>query len=99
MYQAKRTDYNQAAIVAALRKAGCTVTSLHEVGRGCPDIVVGYQGRNYLLEIKNPQTKGKLNDLQIQWHSRWRGQVATVWTVEDAFRVVGVGIQLSLNVA
>lgn len=95
-YQPKRTDKNQAEIVKALRKAGCTVTSLHEVGRGCPDIVVGYQGKNFLLEIKNPATYGKLTQWQEKWHSGWRGQVAVVRSPKDALAVVLGHFQPSL---
>ncbi|MCH2247846.1 MAG: hypothetical protein MK111_24995 [Crocosphaera sp.] len=95
-YQPKRTDKNQAEIVKALRAAGCTVTSLHEVGRGCPDIVVGYRGANFLIEIKNPKTYGKLNETQVKWHSRWCGQVAVVRSIQQALRVVGVPQQLGL---
>ncbi len=95
-YQPKRTDKNQAEIVQALRAAGCTVTSLHEVGRGCPDIVVGYEGVNFLLEIKNPKTYGKLNETQVKWHGKWRGQVAVVKSPGEALRVVGAPVQLNL---
>lgn len=95
-YQPKRTDKNQAEIVKALRKAGVTVTSLHEVGHGCPDLVCGYQGQNYLLEIKNPKTYGKLTPYQVKWHERWKGQVKVVYTIEEALRALGIGIQLSL---
>lgn len=44
---AKRTDGNQAEIVRALRSAGATVQTLHTVGKGCPDLVVGFRGNNY----------------------------------------------------
>ena len=53
MRRAAKVDDNQAEIVATLRYVGCSVTSLASIGRGCPDIVVGYNGVNYLLEIKD----------------------------------------------
>ena len=83
----KRVDANQPEIVAALRKAGCSVQHLHELGQGCPDIVVGYHGRNYLLEIKT-QT-GKLTPVQVWWHEEWRGHIARVDTVDEALAAVG----------
>jgi len=52
-YSAK-TDTNQAAIVAALRSLpGVTVAVNHD------DILVGYQGRTYWYEIKNPDAVSK----------------------------------------
>ena len=83
----KSTDANQAEIVADLRKAGATVHSLHEVGDGCPDLVVGFRGKNYLIEIKMP---GKsLNPLQQYWYATWRGQVSVARTSEEALRIIG----------
>ena len=52
-YSAK-TDTNQAAIVKALRSLpGVTVAVNHD------DILVGYQGRTYWYEIKNPDAVSK----------------------------------------
>ena len=48
-----RVDDNQQAIVQGLRAAGCTVQSLADIGKGCPDIIVGLRSRNFLLEIKD----------------------------------------------
>jgi Holliday junction resolvase len=83
----KRVDENQREIVRALRACGCTVQHLHEVGDGCPDILVGFRGRNYLLEIKNPETKGRLTNRQKEWFSTWRGQAAVVRTAEEALEI------------
>lgn len=87
----KRTDYNQPKIVEALRAVGATVQTLHAVGRGCPDLAVGYQGVNYLLEIKNPQQKPsdrRLTPDETEWHANWRGQKAIVETVDEALQVI-----------
>jgi len=93
-----KTDDNQQEIIDALRAVGATVQDLSKVGNGCPDILVGYKGgkyagflvyNNYLMEIKNPDTKGKLNMLQKVWHMNWRGNVQVVRTVEEALRVIG----------
>jgi len=83
---ARRTDSNQAEIVAALRHVGASVQDLHEVGKGCPDILVGYRGRNYLIEIKAPG--GRLNKREREWHDRWDGLVFTVWTIEGALDII-----------
>ena len=85
---AKKVDANQAEIVAALRQCGATVQCLHTVGHGCPDLVVGLGGKNYLLEVKNGN--GRLTTHESRWHREWRGQVHIVRSVEDALMAVGV---------
>jgi len=53
---AKRRDQNEPDIVKALRAAGAYVQLL-EQGGGVPDLLVGYRGRTYLVEVKNPEEK------------------------------------------
>ena len=86
----RRIDANQPEIVDALQKAGYCVCDISSVGCGCPDLIVGIPGRPevFLLEIKNPKSGGRLNKLQQQWHDAWPGQVAIVWTVEEALSVL-----------
>lgn len=87
----KKTDTNQSQIVRALRRIGCTVTDLSAVGGGCPDLLVGRNGVNYLLEVKDgskPPSARKLTPHQVQWHDGWRGQKAVVKTVDEAVEVV-----------
>ena len=86
--RAAKVDVNQPAIVAAIRKLGWTVQHLHSLGQGCPDIMVGAKGKNYLFEIKNPEYDGELTDDEQDWHDSWRGQVAVVETIEDILEVV-----------
>lgn len=88
-----KVDINQAKLVADLRTIpGCKVTHLHSVGMGCPDILVGYRGVNYLLEVKSEWAKkgSELTEMQQRWHEGWPGQVAVVWSFSDACEVIGV---------
>ena len=85
---AKRTDANQAEIVDALRAAGCTVVSLHAVGRGVPDLLAGRAGRNYLLEVKTGE--GASTPAQRLWRAYWCGQQAVVRSAEEALQAVGL---------
>ena len=58
-----RVDANQADVVSTLRAIGCTVQHLHAVGQGCPDIVAGRNGFNWIIEIKDgskPPSQRKL---------------------------------------
>lgn len=91
MRRAAKTDANQQAIVAALRKIGATVLHLHILGQGCPDILVGWRGMNTLLELKDgskPPSGRKLTQDEVVWHAEWRGQVAVVETVEQAIAAI-----------
>lgn len=87
-----RVDENQLEIIKALRKIGCSVRSLSDVGQGMPDIIVGLAGKNYLIEIKDgekPLSAQKLTSDQEYFHSIfWQGQKAVVNNVNDALDIV-----------
>ena len=85
----RRADINQAAIVLELRKLGYSVQHLHTVGGGCPDIVVGHDGRNWLFEIKTPG--GRLTQDETIFHEVWRGQVNVIYSAEDALDIMTKG--------
>ena len=70
-----RVDANQAAIVGALRQAGCKVLHLHTIGRGVPDLLVCYRGLLILVEVKDggkAASKQKLTPDEQRWHSEWQ---------------------------
>ena len=84
---AKRADRNQPQIVKDLRKAGFSVQMLHEVGKGCPDILVGYWGMNWLFEIKDPEqppSKRKLTSDEREFFKQWEGQAEIIHSAEEA---------------
>lgn len=87
-----KADTNQPAIVAALRSAGASVQHLHTIGKGCPDIVVGWKRQNYLFELKveGPPSLQKLTFDEHMWHSTWRGQVDVVTTAHEALAKLGI---------
>ena len=92
--RAAKIDKNQPEIVAALRDAGFTVTPLHAVGGGCPDILCGKWGKNALLEIKDETAEHHykktrnvakcLTPDQHKFHFMWQGSLGVVWTPEEA---------------
>lgn len=93
MRRKAKIDDNQNEIVDALRKAGCSVTPTGGVGKGFPDIIVGRNDLNYLLEIKDgnkPPSAQKLTADQVKWHKRWKGQAKVVTSVTEAFKAVGL---------
>ena len=91
MRRAAKIDRDQPEIVDGLIRFGATVQSLATVGVGCPDLLVGFKERNYLLEVKNesdPPSAQKLTDYQKAWHKMWRGRVATVRSLSEAILVL-----------
>ena len=91
-----RVDSNQPAIVKQLRSVpGCKVLILSMVGKGCPDIMVGYQRKNFLIEIKDgdkPPSRRKLTPDEKKFHKQWAGQVDTALTFEDCLRIIGIEV-------
>lgn len=93
MRRAAKVDANQGAVVAALRAIGCFVQSLAMVGQGCPDLLVAYRGRWFVMEVKDgarPPSERRLTQDEQQWHQRafTCAQVHVVETVEQALAVV-----------
>ena len=93
MRRAAKVDANQKQVVAALRGAGASVQLLHAVGEGCPDLLVGYQSKNYLIEVKDgakPPSAQKLTPQQEIWHRDWRGHRVVVNSPEAALAAIGI---------
>jgi hypothetical protein len=91
-------DKNEPAIIKALVAVGCTVTRLHEPG--VPDLLVGYHGETFLLEVKGSLGKKggsssvSLTPTQEKWWSAWAGaRPVIVRSVEEALAAIGVGIK------
>jgi len=86
MRRAAKVDDNQADVVKRFRAHGFSVEPLHAVGGGVPDLLIGYGGFNYLIEVKDgakPPSQRKLTKDQIKWHGAWAGQVAIIETLEQ----------------
>ena len=84
--RAARVDANQAQIVWALRAAGAYVWII-----GLPvDLLVGYKGHTFLVEIKAGPKK-RLTALQEHFFENWSGStLARVDGPEAALRMIGV---------
>jgi Holliday junction resolvase len=86
MTYAKRVDANQSTLVNWLRSQGASVQPLHAVGKGVPDLLVGFGCVNILIEVKMPD--GDLTPDQVTWHREWRGTVHLARTIEDCQRIL-----------
>ena len=93
-----RRDSNQSDLLAAINDIpGCVAVDLGAVGSGVSDLLIGFDGVNYLAEVKLEPVKGKvfksqskLNDKQIEWHGLWPGQVAVVRTLDDVLKLLNL---------
>ena len=88
-----KKDHNHDEIVGRFLALGCTVVEVHDTGiAGLPDLVVGCIGRNFLVEVKNPETRygrAGLNGNQTAFARDWRGAaVIHVYSVDEATAVV-----------
>lgn len=81
MHKRARVDANQSALVAYARVVGFTVQHTHQIGGGCPDLVVGFQGFSDCWELKDG--KGQLTPDERQWHDAWRGAHCVIRTESD----------------
>jgi hypothetical protein len=93
-----RVDIHQAEIVAALRAVGASVQVLSTVGGGCPDLMAGFRGATYCIEVKTVTGKRDpkpepLTPDQERWHAHWRGHVAVVSTADEAFAAIGAVVR------
>jgi len=78
-YDAKR-DANEPEIVKALEDKGLSVYRLNQP----LDLLVGYNKRNYLVEVK---VEGKkLNKNQIKFVDGWKGQYFVCFSASQAER-------------
>ena len=92
MRRAARIDANQPGIVKELRQIpGVSVAITSALGDGYPDLTVGFRGRTYLFEIKDPDkppSKRRLTEEEAEFFARWRGHVAKVESANEILSVL-----------
>jgi hypothetical protein len=83
---AARVDANQRQIITALEAAGADVWVI-----GLPvDLLVGYKGHTFLVEVKNGPRK-RLTALQADFFENWSGStLARIDGPEAALNMIGV---------
>lgn len=84
--QQGKPDGNQQGIIDGLEALGYSVQRLQSVGNGCPDLLVGRGGNNWLIEVKMPGCV--LNEAQRDWMKSWRGQAAVARSLEDCLHII-----------
>lgn len=84
-------DLNHDRIVWVAKAAGASVLELHEIGSSAPDILVGWEGRNILVEIKNKDARGALRPGQVDWHDAWAGHNPDIaWDQYEMLAILGI---------
>lgn len=87
-----RVDDNQRDITQTLRQLNISVAITSKLGDGFPDLVLGYDGHNYLIELKDfkkPKSQKKLTDCEAQFLRVWQGQYAVCETLSDILKAIG----------
>lgn len=96
----KRSDKGQSEMDQALRAAGASVVPLGDVGKGCPDRLVGFRQKMFLIEAKSKSSQTHvsiahrenhmLTPAQIKFHAEWQGPpIIIAYTPEEALRAIG----------
>ena len=89
----KRKDKDHYKIIKQLNELSGVkakdISDLNEIG----DILVGYKGKNYLIELKTDETKSKtrrytLTDDEEKFHNTWTGQIDVAFTLEDILTII-----------
>lgn len=86
MRRAAKADDNQPQIVKAFRQLGFSVAHTHTIGKGFPDIIVGRDGINTLVEIKDGKkvkSQRQLTSDEKEFHKNWQGTIIIIESVED----------------
>lgn len=91
-----KIDANHVEAVKQLRQAGFTVQSLASVGKGCPDLLVGRNGTNLLIEMKDGEKKPSeqlMTSEQLKWSLAWKGQVRIAKSPGEAVSIALEGVR------
>jgi hypothetical protein len=85
--RARRNDANKRALHKLWLAVGGSWLDIAPDHGGEPDALVGWRGKDRLIEIKNPDgspSKREPRPNQVAWHRTWRGRpVAVVLCFDD----------------
>ena len=86
-----RVDDNQKQIVSTFRKLGASVLITSQL-KNCFDILVGYNGVNYICEIKDgtkPPSQRKLTEGEKSFRDNWKGgEYYIIESIEDVINLI-----------
>jgi hypothetical protein len=86
-----KVDRNQPEIVEALRRYGATVLITSQL-KNCFDILVGFNGHNIIMEIKDgdlPPSKKRLTEGEEKFCDEWKGgKYNIVESIDEAINII-----------
>lgn len=92
MRRAAKIDANQNEVIKQLRRIpNVSIAITSQLGKGFPDFIVGYQGKNYLIELKdgNKQpSQRKLTPDEEQFFKGWNGQVNVCKDFDEIYSII-----------
>jgi len=89
-----RVDDNQKQIVDQLRQIyGLSVFITSMIGGGFGDFVIGWGGKNYIIELKDGKkmkSKKKLTEHETKFRLQWFGQHDVCENLDEILTVLGI---------
>lgn len=87
-----KADGTTKGICAALRGVGAKVSQIQSASgeRGVPDLLVSFKGSWFVMEVKNPEGRNRIDPAQAKFQLDSRATVHVVRTPEDALQALGV---------
>jgi Holliday junction resolvase len=89
--RARKIDDNQNEIVKMLRRIGCSVAITSMVGKGFPDIICAFRGKNFLFEIKDgnkSESRKRLTPDEEKFFNTWQGQISKVESFDEILKII-----------
>lgn len=94
MRKRARVDDNQNEIVSRLKQIyGLSVRVTSMIGSGFPDLVLGWRGKNYLIELKDGKksaSRKKLTEHEKKMKDQWFGQFDVCESIDEILAVIGI---------
>jgi hypothetical protein len=81
MRRAARKDANEVELRKLWLRIGGSWLPITPVEGGEPDALLGFRGRQRLVELKDgskPPSARKLRSNQVEWHRTWHGEPVSV---------------------
>lgn len=89
MKRARKRDANEPEIIAILEYVGATVYPLDKP----LDLLVGFQLKTFIFEVKNPKGKNRIEPDQQEFFDEWKGGPARIVRTQlDALTELGFSL-------
>lgn len=82
MSKAKRVDSNQPIITKQLRQLGFSVDVTSRLGKGFPDLIIGFNGL-HTVSIELKSKGGTLTNDEKNWQKNYKGYIIVAYDLED----------------